>query len=396
MILIVTSRYPFGSQESYLGTELAELTRHFARIAVAPVRSPGSAAARQLPDGVELVALPLLGGDVLLRAVRAFAAAPRRALGTLAELARSRDPGRVKNLAVALKGLALAQWAREHGVSHVHAYWVSTPATVAMIAAKVSGASWSATAHRWDIYERNAFDVKARSAAFVRAISRRGAEDVAARMPGVAGRVVQLRLGAVVPEIALPVPAADAFRIVCPAALVPVKGHADLFAALALLRARGVPVRCTLAGTGPLRRELELLAARLRIDDAVAFAGFVPQQTLHAWYRAGRFAAVVLASRASGAREMEGVPSALIEAMALGVPVVATDSGSVGELVDASCGLLVAPGDPDALARALREVAEDPERARERARRAHRTVAERHDVCTQMVALAAALRKAGA
>ncbi|MBV8750598.1 MAG: glycosyltransferase, partial [Candidatus Eremiobacteraeota bacterium] len=67
----------------------------------------------------------------------------------------------------------------------------------------------------------------------------------------------------------------------------------------------------------------------------------------------------VLASIERAGGLMEGVPVALIEAMAAGIPVVATDSGSIGELVDGESGLLVPHSDPAALAAALRRLATD-------------------------------------
>ena len=391
-LIVVTSRYPFGTQETYLNTELAELTRHFERIAVVPVRPPAAPRRHNVPDGIEVLSWPLLNAELLGRGARALAARPLAAMRALGGTFRSRDPGRTKNLSVTVKALALAQWAMENDFDHIHSYWMSTPATVAMIAATVSGVAWSSTAHRWDIYERNAFDVKERTASFIRTISARGTADLRKRMPTLNGRILQLRLGTVVPDAAAASPVANAeFRIVCPAALVPVKGHEDLFAALALLRSLGVPVRCTLCGDGPLREQLEASVARLGLQDAVEFAGFVPHDTLHEWYRAGRFAAMVLASRDEGELAMEGIPSALVEAMAFGLPVVATDSGSIGELIDAQCGLLVKSGDTAEMASALLNVLQDPVAAQTRARRAYDLVASEHDVRTQMEKLATAL-----
>jgi glycosyltransferase involved in cell wall biosynthesis len=296
---------------------------------------------------------------------------------------------------VALKALALADWVTENAMDHIHAYWMSTPATVAMIAATTARVAWSSTAHRWDIYERNAFDAKEKSVSFVRTISTRGATDLATRMPSLNGRIMELRLGTLVPKTPVFTRERNPFCIICPAALVAVKGHDDLLRAIATLRNSNVPIQCTLAGSGPLRRDLELTTARLGLRDAVTFAGFVPQATLHEWYRAGRFAAVVLSSRALGDREMEGVPSALIEAMAFGVPVVATDSGSIGELLDVGVARLVKAGDPGALAAALFDVYLDPRAAEARARRAYERVAAQYDASTQMQKLAAALTREG-
>jgi colanic acid/amylovoran biosynthesis glycosyltransferase len=395
-LIVVTSRYPFGSQEAYLNTELAELARYFERIVVIPVRPPVTPPRHTVPHGVEILSWPLLNSEVLRRAARIFAARPRATFRAFTEMLGSRDRGRAKNLVVAAKALALADWAVEHDFDHIHAYWLSTPATVAMLAATVSDLAWSSTAHRWDIYEENALDVKERSASFIRTISTRGTRDLSRRMPTLNGRLLQLRLGTVVPAVRIPSFSQIAeFHVVCPAAFVPVKGHADLLAALAQLRSRGVAVRCTLCGTGPLKRDLEAAVERLGLGDVVEFAGFVPQHTLHEWYRAGRFAAIVLASRSAGERAMEGVPSALIEAMAFGLPVVATDSGSVGELLDDECGRLVKPEDPNELANALLDVYLNPGAAQERARRAYQRVASQHDVSTQMRKLARALVRKG-
>lgn len=389
-LVIVTSRFPFGNAESFLDTELAELAKHFERIAVLPVHAPRGAR-RPMPPGVETLAWPTVDFALAGRAAAELVRTPRAA-AVVAEVLRSRDPGRVKNVAVVVKALALARWIADNGFDHVHAYWLSTPATVAMIAARIRRIGWSATAHRWDIYERNAFDVKARSAAFVRTISARGARDVCERMPGMTGRVLHLRLGTKVPvHGAVIANAGERFDVICPAALVPVKGHEYLLEAIARVRARGVPVRCTIAGDGPLREALEMQAERLGIRDAIEFAGFVPQALLLERYRAGRYRAVVLASRSDGPTAMEGVPSALIEAMACEVPVVATDSGSVGELIDAERGWLVPVADPGELAGALLRVYADPAEARRRARTGRAFVEAEHDVRVQMRALAAAL-----
>jgi glycosyltransferase involved in cell wall biosynthesis len=391
-LVLVTARFPFGSQEAYLNVELGELARYFDDVVVVPVRPPVSPARYSVPDNVTVLQWPLLNGEIIRRAAGAAAVAPLRAARAFGKIVGSRDPGRLKNLAVFAKGLALGQWAAQHRADHIHAYWMSTPSTVAMVAASASRLPWSATAHRWDIYERNAFDVKEHSVAYVRAISARGAKDLRARMPALRGRIAHLRLGIQIPPYpAKPARGGGSFRIVCPAALVAVKGHAVLFAALSQLRESGVPVHCTLYGTGPLQKELEAAVTTRGLQGSVEFGGFIAQHRLHDLYRAGSFNAVVMASRNEGEKMMEGVPSALLEAMAFGVPIVATNSGSVSEAFDERCGLLVAADDPSALAAALLNVYRNPEAARSRAERAYELVAKRHDVRAQMRDLAAAL-----
>ena len=392
-LIVVTSRFPFGSQESYLSGELAELARHFEEVVVVPVRPPASPAQHTLPKNARVLSWPLVSPELLCRAIVAAVTRPRRVARALRAITASRDPGHLKNLAVLIKGLALGQWAMRHRAEHIHAYWMSTPSTVALIAALTSDLRWSATAHRWDIYERNAFDIKEETVSLVRVISERGAADLRTRMPRLNGRVAHLPLGIVIPPYVRRSHDSGEFRVACPAALVEVKGHPTLLRAVAQLRGIGVPIACTLYGTGPLKNELERMAAALQLGDAVKFAGFVPQSRLHEEYRAGRFAAIVLSSRSAGEKMMEGIPSALLEAMAFGVPVVATNSGSVGEAVDPTSGLLVPPDDPDRLAGALYDVYRDPGAARVRAERAYAIVSARHDVRAQMRELAAALRE---
>ena len=127
------------------------------------------------------------------------------------------------------------------------------------------------------------------------------------------------------------------------------KDHATLLRGLAQAPAR---VRLTILGDGPLRPELQRLAAELGLGDRARFAGEVHDV-------AARLAAAdgfVLASTS------EGMPVSVLEAMAAGLPVVASAVGGVPELVaDGATGRLVAPADPAGLAAVLAELAEGRE-----------------------------------
>ena len=385
---LVSAKYPFGPKEPYLHTELRALAPRLDAVTVIPT-SPTAAAPGF--DGVpgEVVRLPLAGASTFALAARAFARRPLRVVGTVAALLRERYPWRVKlkNLAVVPKGLAVAEIARARRLEHLHAYWLSTPATVAWIAARVAGIPFSATAHRWDVYEDNMPARKLRDAAFVRTISERGRRDLLARTGGDPAKVSVVRLGVELPAPGrVPVVAGDSWgrlrdgarplRILCAAALVPVKGHAVLVQALSLLRGLGVAFTCTLAGDGPQRDEIAGLIGAAGLGDAVRLAGNVPHDELLAQLQHGAYDVSVIASVEGPDGLMEGVPVALIEAMAAGTVVVATDSGSVGELVDGTTGLLVPHSDPAALAVALQRVGSDPA-LRDRLRDAARARVER-------------------
>jgi glycosyltransferase involved in cell wall biosynthesis len=117
--------------------------------------------------------------------------------------------------------------------------------------------------------------------------------------------------------------------------------------------------RVSLAGDGPLRDRLEAEVARRELTDQVQFLGFLPHQQLLHRLEAGEWDLVVLPSIERGA-EHEGIPAVLLEALARGVPVVATTSGSITELLGEIPGSLVPHGNSAALRRALNALASDP------------------------------------
>lgn len=149
-----------------------------------------------------------------------------------------------------------------------------------------------------------------------------------------------------------PLPPADARRslgvdgaplVLAVGNLVPVKGHALLVDAFALLRQRHPGARLCLIGDGPLRGALQAQAAALGLADAVRFVGPVPNDRLAPWYSAADL--LVLPSHS------EGWANVLLESMACGTPVVATDVGGSGEVLgDAGVGLLVPDRAPATMA----------------------------------------------
>jgi len=149
------------------------------------------------------------------------------------------------------------------------------------------------------------------------------------------------------------------------------KGVQTLIEAVPDIAARHPGLRVLIAGRGPLEAELRDLAARTAAS-AVEFAGFLPEQRLRPLVAAADCA--VVPSR------YEPFGMVAVEAAALGTPVVASDVGGLREVVDPGrTGLLVPPGDPEALAHAVAQVLSDPVRADAMAAAAHRRAAEVYD-----------------
>ena len=135
--------------------------------------------------------------------------------------------------------------------------------------------------------------------------------------------------------------------------LVPVKGHDLSLQALSRLVARFPAARLCFVGDGPLRGDLQAQAAALGLAARVSFVGAVPHQDLSAWYSAAD--ALLLSSRS------EGWANVLLEAMACGTPVVATNVGGTAEvLASPVAGRLVPALDPAAIADGLADLLNDP------------------------------------
>jgi glycosyltransferase involved in cell wall biosynthesis len=140
-------------------------------------------------------------------------------------------------------------------------------------------------------------------------------------------------------------------HLVCVGRLAPEKGQAFLLEALALLGDQLPELQTVFFGDGPLKEELQGRCAQLGLTGRVRFAGQRPD--IRRWLPF--FDLFVLPSA------WEGLSQALLEAMAAGLPVTATAVGGSPEaVVEGETGLLIAPGDPPALASAITRLAQDP------------------------------------
>jgi glycosyltransferase involved in cell wall biosynthesis len=160
------------------------------------------------------------------------------------------------------------------------------------------------------------------------------------------------------------------------------KGHLVLINALAVLAREGVPFTMTFAGDGPLRPELERRIRELGLEGQIELVGWQTNAQVLALIRGAR--AFILPSFA------EGLPVVLMEALALGRPVVTTYIAGIPELVDESCGWLVPAGDVEQLARAIKQcLTGTPDALIETKGAAGRErVVERHDIAKECSKLA--------
>jgi glycosyltransferase involved in cell wall biosynthesis len=289
------------------------------------------------------------------------------------------------------EAILVGQWMRRRSLNHLHVHFGGPVATVGMITAQAWQVPWSITLHGPDeFFDQEEFYLrqKVESADFVVCISDFCRSQVLRLAPNLAdGRLEVVRLGV---DCAALQPSAQAeesmpaapIRLVCTGRMVAAKGHRILLEALALLVSDGIEISCALIGNGPERRSLEALAARLGISGQVRFLGALAHQaTLDEVAQADIF---VLASFA------EGLPVALMEAMALGVPCVSTTIAAIPELIDdGGNGLLVSPSNVKALTDALRKLAVNSDLRRMLGQRARLTVEANYNLARNLDLLAA-------
>jgi glycosyltransferase involved in cell wall biosynthesis len=302
-----------------------------------------------------------------------------------------------KALVVVPRAAVIARRLERDGVEHVHAHWATHPALAAYVIARLTGVGYSFTAHAHDLYlDRSMLAAKIAGARFVATISRFN-RALIARLFGAAAaaKTVVVPCG-VDPRLFAPRTPREpdgALRVACVAGLRDYKGHRFLVQACALLRERGVPFDCVLVGDGPERGAVEAEIAAAGLEGQVRVVGNMPQHEMRAVL--DRSDVMVLPSVVTPDGMMDGIPVALMEAMAIELPVVSTRVSGIPELVeDGRTGLLVPEKDGRALAGALERLHRDPALARRLGAAGRARVLERFNLVTNVRRLHAHLEAA--
>ncbi len=372
----------------------AEVLRYSVRRTTEPLASPED----QEELGRTRVVLDEGAVGHLLALIRQAVKSPVRFLAGLkcaVELGRKSERGLALHLIYFAEACVLLGWLKQAQVQHLHAHFGTNSAATAAIVHALGGPPYSFTVHGPDEFDRPQYlklREKAHTAAFVVAISHYGRAQLCRWVrhddwP----RLHVVRCGVADDLLGLPLtPVPDVPRFVCVARISEQKGHLLLIDAAHRLAQMGVRFEIFLAGDGEMRAQVERLIQEKGLEDRVIIGGWMSGAKVRDALLGAR--AMVLPSFA------EGLPVVIMEALALGRPVVTTAIAGTPELVQPGrTGWLVPAGSVDALVQAMKECLETPvERLSEMGRVGAELVARQHNIEIEAGKLGALIRLSAA
>jgi glycosyltransferase involved in cell wall biosynthesis len=402
---------------AYLVNQYPHVSHSFIRREIAALEKQGIVvlrfSVRRAPAGLvdpadlserERTRVLLAAGPLALAGATAASAlsAPGRwwqALRAAIRLGRRSDRGVLRHLAYLAEACLLVRWLRAAGeagnphVRHLHAHFGTNSTAVAMLARLLGGPPYSFTVHGPEEFDHPvelSLPEKIRHAAAVVAVSSFGRSQLFRWIPYTDWPKVQvMRCGVDAAFLAAgPHPVVDNRRLVCVGRLCEQKGQLLILEALGALADQGIACELVLAGDGPMRAALEGRIQALGLERAVRITGWISNETVRAEILGARV--FLLPSFA------EGLPVALMEALALGRPAISTSVAGIPELLeDGRNGWLIPAGSVEALVGAIRQALAAPlELLGDFGRHGAAAVASRHDAEREAGRLAQLFRSA--
>ncbi len=266
------------------------------------------------------------------------------------------DRGLLRHLMYLVEAVVLSRWCRRDGIDHLHAHFGTNSAAIALLTWRVSGIPYSFTAHGPDEFERAAWlslDVKLEHAAFVACVSSFGRSQLMRwSNPDQWHKIEVIHCGVDQSFFAVrvePIPSAP--RLICVGRIDVQKAQIILVNAARRIRDTGVDCNIVFAGDGPMRPVLEKAIRLAGMNDRITISGWLTGEEIKSELASAR--ALILPSFA------ENMPVVIMEALALGRPVISTYIAGIPELVQpGATGWLVPASDEVALSQAMREVLE--------------------------------------
>ena len=253
---------------------------------------------------------------------------------------------------------------RAAGITHIHAHFANMPTLVSMLASRLMGITYSVTAHARDIYltDQRELTECIRNAEFVTTCTMANKEHLAALVDEATAERIHLVYHGVDVERFSPrerAPRSGRLRILSVGRLVEKKGFPTLLQACGLLRDQGLDFECQIIGEGGERELMENTIRELNLQELISMPGAMSQERLVEEYHEADVFCLPCQVLENGDRD--GIPNVLLEAMAVGLPVVSTAISGMPELVTSGVsGYLVTERDPVALAESLSALIKEP------------------------------------
>ncbi len=300
----------------------------------------------------------LLPDNLMLAAKRPVAYANAIAIAAR-RFFRTRKSATIKHLFQA--GYLVNRFLSKNKVAHLHAHFAHSPTSVAMFASHLSGLPFSFTAHAKDIYTSDPRQLreKIEMARFVVTCTEYNRQHLLNLIPENTKPIHRvyhgIDLNLFKAEPLMEKRESKPFQILTVARMAPKKGLPTVYKALRLIADEQIPIRHTLIGDGDDREKILALIKELKLNEVTELCGTMPHdEVLKHFRKADLF---VLGCEIAENGDRDGVPNVLVESMSMGVPVVATSVSGIPELVkNGETGLLVPSGQPEEMARAIKEL----------------------------------------
>lgn len=296
--------------------------------------------------------------ETVLAHLRVFACHPLRYLATLCSVVVHRETQGGWNF---IRAGWLAARLGKDGVAHLHAHFACIPAAIAELTKRLSGISYSISAHAKDIYlsEPRSLARRLAGATFTVTCTEHNREYLASLAPAGA-RVYRMYHGIDARQFSPSASQSAATPVLLSVGRLREKKGLDvLVEACARLRDTGRDFQCRIIGYGPEEQRLREQVERAGLSDRVRLLGKLTRDEVIEHYR--QATAFVLPCRVLADGDRDGIPNVLLEAMAMELPVVSTSVSGIPEAVaHERNGLLVPPGDAAAIAAAVQRILDDP------------------------------------
>lgn len=345
-ILYITVQAPYGRAEPFLIEEMLSIKDFGYSLVIVPLRPPNEVfhiKSKKLTS--ETMKLPLINISMILKLFIFLFTKPTVFYKLLHSIYKNSPNIKIlfKNLVMLPKGIFLSYLIKKQNIKHIHAHWSSTSSTMAYIISQINKIEWSFTAHSGLILQNNMLKEKVRTAKFVRVISENRYNDIL----NIVGKNYRYKifvshLGINVSNIKLiKKNLSNPIILACIGHLDKIKGHKYLIEACYFLKKQNINFKCLFIGKGIEKNNLFKMVNNFKLQNNMSFLDELPHENVLEMMMKKEIDILIQPSITIKCENREeGIPVVLMEAMGNCIPVIATDTGSIPELVTGN-GLLI-------------------------------------------------------